>query len=90
MNATMKQIEDSVEAGADIIRISCPDKESTTALRELVKLSPIPIIADIHFHYLRAIEAADAGAACLRINPGNIGNADKVKEVINAAKKNGA
>ena len=90
INATMKQIEDSVEAGADIIRISCPDKASTTALRELVKLSPIPIIADIHFHYLRAIEAADAGAACLRINPGNIGNADKVKEVINAAKKNGA
>jgi len=89
INATMKQIEDSVEAGADIIRISCPDKGSTTALRELVKLSPIPIIADIHFHYLRAIEAADAGAACLRINPGNIGNADKVKEVINAAKKNG-
>ena len=87
INATMKQIEDSVEAGADIIRISCPDKASTTALRELVKLSPIPIIADIHFHYMRAIEAADAGAACLRINPGNIGNADKVKEVINAAKK---
>ena len=90
INATMKQIEDAVEAGADIIRISCPDKASTTALRELVKLSPIPIIADIHFHYMRAIEAADAGAACLRINPGNIGNADKVKEVINAAKKNGA
>jgi (E)-4-hydroxy-3-methylbut-2-enyl-diphosphate synthase len=90
INATMKQIEDSVEAGADIIRISCPDKASTTALRELVKLSPIPIIADIHFHYLRAIEAADAGAACLRINPGNIGNKEKVKEVINAAKKNGA
>ena len=90
ISATMKQIEDSVEAGADIIRISCPDKESTFALRELVKLSPIPIIADIHFHYLRAIEAADAGAACLRINPGNIGNKDKVKEVINAAKKNGA
>ena len=90
INATMKQIEDSAEAGADIIRISCPDKASTSALRELVKLSPIPIIADIHFHYLRAIEAADAGAACLRINPGNIGNVDKVKEVINAAKKNGA
>ena len=90
ISATMKQIEDSVEAGADIIRISCPDKGSTTALRELVKLSPIPIIADIHFHYMRAIEAADAGAACLRINPGNIGHADKVKEVINAAKKNGA
>jgi len=90
INATMKQIEESVEAGADIIRISCPDKASTFSLRELVKLSPIPIIADIHFHYLRAIEAADAGAACLRINPGNIGNKDKVKEVINAAKKNGA
>ena len=90
INATMKQIEGSVEAGADIIRISCPDKASTTALQELVKLSPIPIIADIHFHYLRAVEAADAGAACLRINPGNIGHADKVKEVINAAKKNGA
>ena len=90
INATMKQIQESVEAGADIIRISCPDKASTFALRELVKLSPIPIIADIHFHYLRAIEAADAGAACLRINPGNIGNEDKVKEVINAAKKNGA
>jgi (E)-4-hydroxy-3-methylbut-2-enyl-diphosphate synthase len=90
INGTMKQIEESVEAGADIIRISCPDKASTFSLRELVKLSPIPIIADIHFHYLRAIEAADAGAACLRINPGNIGNKDKVKEVINAAKKNGA
>jgi len=90
VNATMKQIEESVEAGADIIRVSCPDKESTFALREIVKLSPIPIIADIHFHYLRAIEAADAGAACLRINPGNIGNEDKVKEVINAAKKNDA
>ena len=90
INGTMKQIEESVEAGADIIRVSCPDKASTFSLRELVKLSPIPIIADIHFHYLRAIEAADAGAACLRINPGNIGNKEKVKEVINAAKKNGA
>ena len=90
INATMNQIQESVEAGADIIRISCPDKASTFSLRELVKLSPIPIIADIHFHYLRAIEAADAGAACLRINPGNIGNKEKVKEVINAAKKNGA
>ena len=90
INGTMKQIEESVEAGADIIRISCPDKASTFSLRELVKLSPIPIVADIHFHYLRAIEAADAGAACLRINPGNIGNKEKVKEVINAAKKNGA
>lgn len=85
---TIKQIEKSAEAGADIIRVSCPDKASTIALRQIVKLSPIPIIADIHYHYLRAVEAADAGAACLRINPGNIGNVDKVKEVINAAKVN--
>ena len=88
INATLEQIQISAEAGADIIRVSCPDKNSTTALRELVKLSPIPIVADIHFHYLRAIEAADAGAACLRINPGNIGRVDKVKEVILAAKQN--
>ena len=88
VKGTMKQIENSVEAGADIVRVSCPDKESTFALREIVKLSPIPIVADIHFHYLRAVEAADAGAACLRINPGNIGNAAKIKEVINAAKIN--
>ncbi|MDG1982004.1 MAG: flavodoxin-dependent (E)-4-hydroxy-3-methylbut-2-enyl-diphosphate synthase, partial [Alphaproteobacteria bacterium] len=73
---------------ADIIRVSCPDKDSTTALKQLVRLSPIPIVADIHFHYLRAIEAADAGAACLRINPGNIGQTDKIKEVISAAKQN--
>ena len=88
INGTIKQIEKSAEAGADIIRVSCPDKASTIALRQIVKLSPIPIIADIHYHYLRAVEAADAGAACLRINPGNIGNVDKVKEVINAAKVN--
>ncbi|MDB9772359.1 flavodoxin-dependent (E)-4-hydroxy-3-methylbut-2-enyl-diphosphate synthase [Alphaproteobacteria bacterium] len=88
INGTIKQIKKSAEAGADIIRVSCPDKESTIALRQIVKLSPIPIIADIHYHYLRAVEAADAGAACLRINPGNIGNVDKVKEVINAAKVN--
>ncbi|MAR33898.1 MAG: 4-hydroxy-3-methylbut-2-en-1-yl diphosphate synthase [Porticoccaceae bacterium] len=88
INATLEQINLSAEAGADIIRVSCPDKESTQALKEIVKLSPIPIVADIHFHYLRAIEAADAGAACLRINPGNIGNIKKVKEVISAAKQN--
>jgi (E)-4-hydroxy-3-methylbut-2-enyl-diphosphate synthase len=88
INGTIKQIEKSAEAGADIIRVSCPDKESTIALRQIVKLSPIPIIADIHYHYLRAVEAADVGAACLRINPGNIGNVDKIKEVINAAKVN--
>jgi (E)-4-hydroxy-3-methylbut-2-enyl-diphosphate synthase len=90
INGTLDQINQSAEAGADIIRISCPDKSSTVALKKLVKLSPIPIVADIHFHYLRAIEAADAGAACLRINPGNIGHADKVKEVISAAKQNNA
>ncbi len=88
INATLEQINLSAEAGADIIRVSCPDKESTQALKEIVKLSPIPIVADIHFHYLRAIEAADAGAACLRINPGNIGNIKKVKEVISVAKQN--
>ncbi|WP_443643676.1 flavodoxin-dependent (E)-4-hydroxy-3-methylbut-2-enyl-diphosphate synthase [Candidatus Levibacter sp. Uisw_134_01] len=88
IDLTLDQIEKCVEAGADIIRVSCPDKDSTTALKQLVRLSPIPIVADIHFHYLRAIEAADAGAACLRINPGNIGQADKIKEVISAAKQN--
>jgi (E)-4-hydroxy-3-methylbut-2-enyl-diphosphate synthase len=90
ISGTLNQINQSAEAGADIVRVSCPDKVSTMALKELVKLSPIPIVADIHFHYLRAIEAADAGASCLRINPGNIGNADKVKEVISAAKQNNA
>ena len=88
IDLTLDQIEKCAEAGADIIRVSCPDKNSTTALKQLVRLSPIPIVADIHFHYLRAIEAADAGAACLRINPGNIGQADKIKEVISAAKQN--
>ena len=88
VNATLEQINKTVEAGADIIRISCPDKESTLALKKLVKLSPIPIVADIHFHYLRAIEAADAGAACLRINPGNIGKIEKIKEVVRAARDN--
>ena len=88
IEATLAQINSTVEAGADIIRVSCPDKESTLALKKIVQLSPIPIVADIHFHYLRAVEAADAGAACLRINPGNIGDLKKVKEVINAAKQN--
>ena len=88
IDATLEQINSTVEAGVDIVRVSCPDKESTLALKEIIKLSPVPIVADIHFHYLRAVEAADAGAACLRINPGNIGNSDKVKEVINAAKQN--
>ena len=86
--ATLDQIEKIADAGADLVRVSCPDQDSTNALKTIVKNSPIPIIADIHFHYKRAIEAADAGAACLRINPGNIGSLDRIKEVINAAKNN--
>ena len=88
--STLNQIQKISEAGADIVRVSCPDAESTIALKTIVKNSPIPIIADIHFHYKRAIEAAEAGAACLRINPGNIGSVDRVKEVIKAAKNNGS
>ena len=90
VDATLEQIALCVEAGADIIRVSCPDEASTKALKKIVKFSSVPIVADIHFHYLRAIEAADAGAACLRINPGNIGDVKKVKEVIASAKQNGA
>ena len=86
--ATIEQISSVVEAGADLVRVSCPDKDSTNALRKICDASQIPIIADIHFHYKRAIEAADAGAACLRINPGNIGNATRVAEVVAAAKAN--
>ena len=87
--ATLAQIEAAAVAGADIIRVSCPDEASTVALKEICKNSPVPIIADIHFHYRRALEAADAGAACLRINPGNIGSADRVAEVVRAARANG-
>lgn len=87
--ATVAQVQACAEAGADIVRISTPDQSSTTALREIIKESPVPIVADIHFHYKRAIEAAEAGAACLRINPGNIGNESRVKEVIKAAKDHG-
>jgi (E)-4-hydroxy-3-methylbut-2-enyl-diphosphate synthase len=87
--ATIEQIRRCEEAGADIIRVSCPDVESTTALREIVRAAKVPIVADIHFHYKRALEAADAGAACLRINPGNIGSEQRVKEVIAAARANG-
>ena len=86
--ATIEQIRRCEEAGADIIRVSCPDEESTAALRQIVRASRVPIVADIHFHYKRALEAADAGAACLRINPGNIGSAARVKEVVDAAKAN--
>jgi (E)-4-hydroxy-3-methylbut-2-enyl-diphosphate synthase len=87
--ATIDQIRRCEEAGVDIIRVSCPDVESTAALKQIVRASRVPIVADIHFHYKRALEAADAGAACLRINPGNIGSADRVREVVNAAKANG-
>lgn len=87
--ATIEQVRRAEEAGADIIRVSCPDEESTAALKEICRAATVPIVADIHFHYKRALEAADAGAACLRINPGNIGSAARVKEVVNAAKANG-
>lgn len=88
-NATISQIRRCEDAGADLIRLSCPDTESTAALGAIVKASQIPIIADIHFHYKRALEAADAGVACLRINPGNIGSSERVAEVVRAAKANG-
>ena len=87
--ATLEQVQRCAIAGADIVRISTPDEESTAALRAIVAESPVPIVADIHFHYRRAIEAAEAGAACLRINPGNIGDARRVAEVVRAAKDHG-
>src|SRR5690554_1112741 len=87
--ATIEQIRRCEEAGADIIRVSCPDVESTSALGQIVRAARMPIVADIHFHYKRALEAADAGAACLRINPGNIGSSERVAEVVRAAKANG-
>ncbi|HVY85753.1 MAG TPA: flavodoxin-dependent (E)-4-hydroxy-3-methylbut-2-enyl-diphosphate synthase [Caulobacterales bacterium] len=88
-NATINQVRALEEAGADIVRVSCPDEESTKALSAIVKAAKVPIVADIHFHYKRALEAADAGAACLRINPGNIGSPQRVKEVVQAAKDHG-
>ena len=87
--ATIEQIRRCEDAGADLIRVSCPDVESTAAMKEIVRAARVPLIADIHFHYKRALEAADAGAACLRINPGNIGSHDRVAEVVRAAKANG-
>ncbi|MEM6972302.1 MAG: flavodoxin-dependent (E)-4-hydroxy-3-methylbut-2-enyl-diphosphate synthase [Pseudomonadota bacterium] len=87
--ATIEQINACTEAGADIVRVSVPDVESSTALKEIVRNVDVPIVADIHFHYKRALEAAAAGAACLRINPGNIGNEKRVKEVVKAAKDHG-
>ena len=88
IKATINQINEISEEGADIVRVSCPDKDSTAALKEIVKHVSIPVIADIHFHYKRAIEAAENGAKCLRINPGNIGDESKIYEVLSAAKNN--
>tara|TARA_B100000686_G_scaffold354686_1_gene466404 strand:+ start:3989 stop:5092 length:1104 start_codon:yes stop_codon:yes gene_type:complete len=85
---TTKQINEIIKAGADLVRVSCPDQDSTKALKHITKNVNIPIIADIHFHYKRAIEAAEAGAACLRLNPGNIGSNERIKSVIQAAKNN--
>ena len=85
---TLNQIGNIAEVGGDIVRVSCPDEESTYALKEITKHSPIPIVADIHFHFKRAIEAAESGADCLRINPGNIGDKNKISQVISAAKNN--
>jgi (E)-4-hydroxy-3-methylbut-2-enyl-diphosphate synthase len=87
--ATIDQIRRCEEAGADIIRVSVPTAEASAALHQITRAASVPIVADIHFHYKRALEAADAGAACLRINPGNIGSAERVREVVNAAKANG-
>lgn len=87
--ATIDQIRRIEEAGADIVRVSCPDEESTAAMKAICKAATIPVVADIHFHYKRAIEAAEAGAACLRINPGNIGSAERVREVVKAARDHG-
>jgi (E)-4-hydroxy-3-methylbut-2-enyl-diphosphate synthase len=86
VKATVEQIQALERAGADIVRVSCPDEESSAALKDIVRQVKVPIVADIHFHYKRAIEAAKNGAACLRINPGNIGSAERVKEVVKAAK----
>ena len=86
---TVRQINDIHQEGADIVRVSCPDQESTIALKEITKRVSVPIVADIHFHYKRAIEAAENGASCLRINPGNIGDKSKVHEILSAAKNNG-
>ena len=85
---TIKQVKAAAEAGADIVRVSVPDEDSSKALKTIIRDSPVPIVADIHFHYRRGIEAAEAGAACLRINPGNIGNAKRIQEVIKAARDN--
>ena len=89
IEATIEQVRELQVAGADIVRISCPDENATAALRQIVLAAEVPIVADIHFHYKRAIEAATAGAHCLRINPGNIGSGSRVRDVVRAAKDNG-
>ncbi len=89
VEGTLAQIRRMEAAGADIVRVSCPDADSTRALKDIVRGSQVPVVADIHFHYKRAIEAAEAGAACLRINPGNIGSPERVKAVVQAAKDHG-
>ena len=88
VNATIKQIDQIIEKGGDLVRVSVPDKDSSKALKEITRHSSIPIIADVHYHYKRALEAADNGAKCLRINPGNIGSKNKLKEIIKSAKYN--
>lgn len=87
--ATLDQIQRAAEAGADIVRVSCPTEDATAAMSTICRESPVPIVADIHFHYKRGIEAAEAGAACLRINPGNIGSEARVRDVVSAARNNG-
>ena len=88
IKGTINQIHSLEEVGADIVRVSCPDEDSTKALKNIVKEVSVPIVADIHFHYKRAIEAAEMGASCLRINPGNIGSNQRILEVLKAAKNN--
>ena len=88
VEATIKQINELTEAGADIVRVSCPDKDSSLALKKIIKQVDVPIVADIHYHYARAIEAAISGANCLRINPGNIGSKERIQEILKAAKDN--
>ncbi len=89
VSGTIAQVLAAADAGADIVRVSVPDQDSAKALKEITRESPVPIVADIHFHYRRGIEAAESGAACLRINPGNIGSPERVKEVIQAARDHG-
>ena len=88
IQGTIKQINELEEVGADIVRVSCPDKDSSLSLKKIIKNVGVPIVADIHFHYKRAVEAATSGAHCLRINPGNIGSKEKIREILKAAKDN--